>query len=120
MSKMNANTIWESREGTQAQSGIASLDHYSKGAVLEWVFSEMCGIKVTDENKFTIAPKIGGNFTFAKCEYESVYGKVFCGWQKEKGKTVYQIVIPANTTAIVIFPSSEKTLTAGKYEFTED
>ena len=120
MSKMNANTIWESREGTQAQSGIASPDHYSKGAVLEWVFSEMCGIKVTDENKFTIAPKIGGNFTFAKCEYESVYGKVFCGWQKEKGKTVYQIVIPANTTAIVIFPSSEKTLTAGKYEFTED
>ncbi len=31
MPKMNANTIWESWEGTEAQGGIASLDHYSKG-----------------------------------------------------------------------------------------
>ena len=76
MPKMNANTIWESWEGTEAQGGIASLDHYSKGAVLEWVFSEMCGIKVSGENQFTIAPKAGGKFTFAKCQYQSVYGKV--------------------------------------------
>ena len=119
MPKMNANTIWESWEGTQAQGGIASLDHYSKGAVLEWVFSEMCGIKVSGENEFTIAPKAGGKFTFAKCEYQSVYGKVFCGWQRENGKATYKIVIPANTTAKVVLPSGEKTLPAGEYEFTE-
>ena len=119
MPKMNANTIWESWEGTQAQGGISSLDHYSKGAVLEWVFSEMCGVKVAGENKFTIAPKAGGEFTFAKCEYQSVYGKVFCGWERQNGETTYKIVIPANTTAKVVLPSGEKTLTAGEYEFTE-
>ena len=27
---------------------------------MEWVFSEMCGIKVSGENEFTIAPKVGG------------------------------------------------------------
>ena len=118
MPKMNANTIWESWEGTQAQGGIASLDHYSKGAVLEWVFSEMCGIQVSGENEFTIAPKVGGHFTFAKCEYQSVYGKVSCGWQRENGKTTYKVVIPANTTAKVILPSGERTLTAGEYEYT--
>lgn len=120
MPKMNANTIWESWEGTQAQGGIASLDHYSKGAVLEWVFSEMCGIKVSGENEFTIAPKAGGKFTFAECEYQSVYGKVSCGWERQKGKTTYKIVIPANTTAKVILPGGEKTLTAGEYEFAEE
>ena len=118
MPKMNANTIWESWEGTQAQGGIASLDHYSKGAVLEWVVSEMCGIQVSGENKFTIAPKAGGHFTFAKCEYQSVYGKVKSGWRRENGKTVYTISVPANTTAKVILPDGEKTLTAGEYEFT--
>ena len=118
MTKMNANTIWESWEGTQAQGGIASLDHYSKGAVLEWVFSQMCGIKVSGENEFTIAPKVGGKFTFAKCEYQSVYGKVFCGWERENGVTTYKIVIPANTTAKVILPGGKKTLSAGEYEFT--
>ena len=119
MPKMNANTIWESWEGTQAQGGIASLDHYSKGAVLEWVFSEMCGVKVAGENQFIIAPKAGGKFTFANCEYQSAYGKVKSGWKRENGKTTYKIVIPANTTAKVALPSGEKTLPAGEYEFTE-
>ena len=117
MSKMNANTIWESWEGTQAQGGIASLDHYSKGAVLEWVVSEMCGIQVSGENEFTISPKVGGHFTFAKCGYQSVYGTVKSDWERRNGKTTYKIVIPANTTAKVILPDGEKTLTAGEYEF---
>ena len=120
MPKMNANTIWESWEGTQAQGGIASLDHYSKGAVLEWVVSEMCGIQVSGENEFTIAPKVGGHFMFAKCEYQSVYGKVKSGWERRNGKAVYTISVPANTTAKVILPDGEKTLTAGEYEFTVD
>lgn len=120
MPKMNANTIWESWEGMQAQGGIASLDHYSKGAVLEWVVSEMCGIQVSGENEFTIAPKVGGHFTFAKCEYQSVYGTVKSGWERRNGKTVYTISVPANTTAKVILPDGEKTLTAGEYEFTVD
>lgn len=120
MPKMNANTIWESWEGTQAHGGIASLDHYSKGAVLEWVVSEMCGIQVSGENEFTIAPKAGGHFTFAKCEYQSVYGKVKSDWRRENGKTVYMISVPANTTAKVVLPSGEKTLTAGEYEFMVD
>ena len=120
MPKMNANTIWESWEGTQAQGGIASLDHYSKGAVLEWVFSEMCGVKVAGENQFIIAPKAGGKFTLANCEYQSAYGKVKSGWKRENGKTTYKIVIPANTTAKVALQSGEKTLMAGEYEFTEN
>lgn len=120
MPKMHANTIWESWEGTEAQGGIASLDHYSKGAVCEWLFGDMCGIKVSGENEFTIAPKAGGKFTFARCEYQSVYGKVSCGWERQKGKTTYKIVIPANTTAKVILPGGEKTLTAGEYEFAEE
>ena len=120
MPKMHANTIWESWEGTEAQGGIASLDHYSKGAVCEWLFGDMCGIKVSGENEFTIAPKAGGKFTFAECEYQSGYGKVSCGWERQNGKTAYKIVIPANTTAKVILPGGEKTLTAGEYEFAEE
>ena len=118
MPKMNANTIWESWEGTLAQGGIASLDHYSKGAVLEWVVSEMCGIQVSGENEFTIAPKVGGHFTFAKCGYQSVYGTVKSDWRREGGKTVYTISVPANTSARIVLPDGERTVTAGEYEFT--
>ena len=63
MTKKGATTIWESWEGTEAQGGIASLNHYSKGAVCEWLFSSMCGINVDGENHFVISPKPGGHFT---------------------------------------------------------
>ena len=54
MPKNGATTIWESWEGTSAQGGIASLNHYSKGACCEWVFREMCGIHASD-NKWLLA-----------------------------------------------------------------
>lgn len=117
MSKMGATTIWESWEGTEAQGGIASLNHYSKGAVCEWLFSSMCGINVSGENHFVISPKPGGNFTFANAEYRSVFGTVKSGWKKENGNYVYEIIIPANCTADVILPDGEcQKISAGEYK----
>ncbi len=118
MTKMGATTIWESWEGTQAQSGIASLNHYSKGAVCEWLFSSMCGIQVDGENHFVIKPLPGGHFTFAKASYSSIFGEVKSGWKKEKDKYTYQITIPANCTAKIILPNGETyTVTAGEYHY---
>lgn len=118
MSKMGATTIWESWEGTQAQGGIASLNHYSKGAVCEWLFRTMCGINVSGENHFVIKPQAGGHFTYAKAKYKSVFGEVESGWKKENDKYTYQITIPANCTAEIILPNDEcYTVSAGEYIF---
>lgn len=118
MPKNGATTIWESWEGTMAQGGIASLNHYSKGACCEWLFKEMCGIRVDGENHFMIEPKPGGHFTYANAEYQSVYGKVVSGWKKQEDKYSFEIEIPANTTADIILPNGTKqTITAGKYIF---
>lgn len=116
MPKMNANTIWESWEGTEAQGGVASLDHYSKGAVCEWLFDTMCGIKVSGERQFTIAPKVGGSITYAECEYDSIYGKVSSKWVRNGDKVKYTITVPANTTATIELPSVTQTVGAGTYE----
>ena len=118
MTKMGATTIWESWEGTEAQGGIASLNHYSKGAVCEWLFRAMCGITVDGENHFVIKPLPGGHFTFASADYKSVFGEVKSGWKKENDKYTYQITIPANCTADIILPNGEKhAVKAGEYSF---
>ena len=120
MPKAGATTIWESWEGPNAKGdGAGSLNHYSKGAVCEWLFSGMCGIKVAEENQFVIAPKPGGHFTYAKAEYNSIYGKVVSGWEKMSDGTYrYEISIPANTTAKVILPDGrERNCGAGKFLF---
>ena len=119
MPKMGATTIWESWEGTEAQGGIASLNHYSKGAVCEWLFTTMCGICVDGENHFTIAPKPGGSFTYARASYKSIYGTVESGWEIKDGKTVYTITIPSNCTAEVVLPGGKNaTVHAGTVEIT--
>lgn len=104
MPKNGATTVWESWEGTKAQGGIASLNHYSKGAVCEWLFNTMCGINVDGENHFVISPKPGGSFTYAKAEYRSVFGTVTSGWEKKDGKTVFTVTVPSNCTAEIRLP----------------
>ncbi len=119
MPKAGATTVWESWEGTRAQGGIASLDHYSKGAVLEWVFRVMCGVQVDGENHFVIAPRPGGHFDHAGVEYSSVFGRVESGWKRSGGKTVYTFTVPANCTARICLPDgTSRTVPAGRHTFT--
>lgn len=118
MPKNGATTIWESWEGTEAQGGIASLNHYSKGAVCEWLFKGMCGIRVDGENHFIISPVPGGHFTYAKASYDSVFGQVESSWKRDGNKTTYSITIPANTIAEIILPNTPaQTVTAGTYTY---
>ncbi len=114
MPKMGATTIWESWEGTEAQGGVASLNHYSKGAVCEWIFQSMCGIMVDGENHFVIKPQPGGSFSFANAAYKSVYGTVKSGWKKTDGGYEYEIEIPSNCTADIIINGKTRTVKAGK------
>ena len=119
MPKNGANTVWEAWEGPNStQGGIGSLNHYSKGAVLEWVFSVMCGISVAGENHFRIAPVPGGHFTHASLSYKSVYGKVSSAWKKMDDRVEYTVSVPANCTAELVINGESRHLGAGEYKVT--
>ena len=118
MPKHGATTIWESWEGTEAQNGIASLNHYSKGAVCAWLFETMCGIRIDGENHFLLSPKPGGSFTYAGASYDSIYGTVACRWERSDAGVRYTAEIPPNTAARVELPGMEPfEVKAGKYEW---
>lgn len=121
MPKAGANTIWEAWEGPNSTSGgIGSLNHYSKGAVVEWLFTTMCGIRLSGENRFVIAPRPGGHFTHAEASYVSAFGLVKSGWKRAEGKTVYTLTVPANCTALVRLPGGRtETVHAGTHSFEE-
>ena len=122
MPKAGATTIWEAWEGPNSkEGGIGSLNHYSKGAVVEWLFTTMCGIRVTGENRFTVAPLPGGSLTHAEACYTSVFGKISSKWEKRDGKTAYTVTVPANCEAEIILPKGlRKTVGAGTWTFTEE
>lgn len=111
--KSGATTVWEAWEGNSTYSkGIASLNHYSKGAMVSWLFDTACGINVNGKNHFLIAPKPGGTLTFAEAEYNSQYGTVCCRWEKENSGIYYKVIVPANTEATFVYPSG-KTVSLG-------
>ncbi len=122
MPKAGATTIWEAWEGPNSTSGgIGSLNHYSKGAVCEWLIETMCGIRVNGENRFTLAPRPGGSLTHAEASYNSVCGLVSSAWDRTDGKAVYTFTVPANGTATVILPSGRtETVFAGTHLYTEE
>ncbi len=123
MPKNGATTIWENWDGpfnTQG-AGLGSLNHYSKGAVVEWLFTTMCGIRVDGENRFTVAPLPGGSLTHAQAGYTSVFGRIESRWERRAGETVYTIAVPANCEAKIILPSGRtETVGAGTWTFAEE
>lgn len=93
-----ATTVWENWDDD------ASLNHYSKGAVCEWIFRTVCGIRIEKENRFCIAPLPGGGLSFAGGTYMSPYGAVSCEWHRTKKEVQYQISIPVGCSARIELP----------------
>ncbi len=106
-----ATTVWEDWEGK------ASRNHYSPGAVCEWMYDTILGIKVDAKRHFTIAPIPGGTLTHAKGSYNSIYGEVKVSWTKEDEGLHYEIVVPGNTTATIIIDGVATEAEAGTYRF---
>lgn len=110
--KQGATTIWEN------WNGDSSRNHYSNGAVCEWIFNTVCGIRLAGENRFVISPQPGGSLTEAAFTYQSIYGKVSCSWRKEGNRYTYQIDVPAGCQAQINIPGMERAnVQAGKHDF---
>lgn len=124
-----ATTIWErwdgqKPDGTFQNVGMNSFNHYAYGAIGEWLYTYIGGIKIDEENPgykhFYLAPHPGGGLTNAKVEFETMYGKIKSDWKIEADNFIYEVEVPANTTATVILPNTKevKELGSGKYSFT--
>lgn len=109
-----ATTIWENWEGDLSQN------HYSPGAVCQWLFDTCAGIQVEGENRFIIAPVPGGTLTHAEAHYLSPYGKVESRWEKTGNSIRYTITVPSNCTAEISLPDGQHfEVTAGVHEYVQ-
>lgn len=108
-----ATTVWETWEGD------VSHNHYSPGAVCQWLFDTVAGIRPDGENRFVICPVPGGTLTHAGAAYRSIYGLVESSWKRQDGHTVFTVTIPANTTARLMLPDGNSwILHAGTHTYT--
>ena len=112
--KMGATTIWERWDGQKPDStfqsvGMNSFNHYSYGAIGDWMYRQMVGLDTYEDGvgykHSKVQPHIGGSFTHAAASLQTYYGKLSSGWKIQGDDILFDVTIPANTTASVFIPT---------------
>ena len=112
--KMGATTIWERWDGQKPDSsfqtpGMNSFNHYSYGAIGDWMYRIIAGIDTYEEapgyRHIKIKPHTGGSLSSVNADLITGYGKVSSHWNIENGITSLAVEVPANNTATVYIPA---------------
>jgi len=118
-----ATTIWERWDSYTIDKGFQtvtmnSFNHYSYGAVSEWMYRYMGGIEADDsipgfkhfilqpspDTRITL-PQGQDRITTVDASYHSSYGDIKSAWQmRNDGNLMYTATVPANTTATLYLP----------------
>lgn len=125
-----ATTIWERLnsyndfEGFGGNNSMNSFNHYSFGAVGQWMMSRILGIERDDESAgfkhFVLrpVPDPTNEMTFAKGHYKSEQGMISAGWERmDDGSVKYNFSIPKGCSATLIVEGKDpKEFTEGTHE----
>lgn len=122
MVKNGATTIWELWNGDKADPAMNSGNHVMLlGDLLTWCYQYVGGIQ---QQKNSIAYKhllLKPSFEIPNCfhantSYVTPYGKVVSNWKKDGKKVHWEVEVPVNTDAELVFPDgSRKTVESGRY-----
>jgi alpha-L-rhamnosidase len=109
MVERGATTIWEDWEGIDADGHPhASLNHYSKGAVVSFLHEYVAGIRLLDDapgyRHFAVVPTPGGGLTWAEAAHDSPYGRIESSWSIVGDELRLVVQVPPGTTADVRLP----------------
>ncbi len=117
--KQGATTIWERlnsythKDGFGRNNRMNSFNHYSFGAVGNWMMSRSLGIS-NDEQRpgfqhFILRPEPDptGELSYASGYYDSPYGRIESAWRIANGSITYDFTIPANTSATLYLKANK-------------
>jgi alpha-L-rhamnosidase len=117
-----------------ADPGMNSLDSVAFGSIGEWMVRTIGGIELEDRHQafgplilepildgptrtsaegprafehFKLSPKIEG-LSWAKCEHDSIAGRIAVSWKREGDTLTYECTIPPNTTATLALPALDR------------
>jgi alpha-L-rhamnosidase len=111
--KSGATTMWERWDGWTPEKGFQTIEmnsfnHYSFGAVGEYLYRYVAGIDTDGPGfrRIVFQPQPGGGLTEAHANYEAPTGRISSAWRIHDGKLSLDIAVPPNTTATVRVPSA--------------
>ncbi|KUM80840.1 alpha-L-rhamnosidase [Streptomyces griseorubiginosus] len=113
-----ATTVWErwnsySREDGFGPVEMNSFNHYSYGAIMEWMYESMAGIAKDPAHPgfkhFFLRPHFDptGRITRVSGSHLSPYGEIVSEWAVRDSRFTHRIAVPANSTATLRIPTAD-------------
>lgn len=125
---LGATTIWERwnsvlDDGHLSGTMMNSLNHYSYGAIVEYLYRDVAGLKALEPGfkKALITPLMNGKLKYMNMTYDSAYGEYKVSWKVLKdGNVSVDIQVPFGCSAVIGLPFYEEEVTevaAGSYHY---
>ena len=96
---------------SESMDGGGSDNHAFLGDVASWMMQYLAGIRLDAAHpgfqRFFIKPEIVGDLNSVKAHHISPYGKIQSEWKKDGNHFILNIVVPANSVAEVILPTTQ-------------
>ncbi len=127
MISKGATTIWERWDGdTRDPKMNSEALLILTGRLVAWFYQSLAGIDCDPERPgfkhIRMRPQPVGDLRFADASHRSMYGEIKSSWKIEKDRFIWEVTIPANTTATLYMPAdcaaevTEQGLPAGDAE----
>lgn len=129
--KLGATTVWERwnsllDDGTISGINMNSMNHYSYGSVLEWIFRYVAGLNFTEDvpgcRRAVIRPLVSRALYCVDARYDSPAGLWRVSWQTtDFGCVTLRVTVPFGCTACLTLPGADKEvkeLETGEYKYT--
>lgn len=112
--KLGATTVWERwnsllPDGTISGISMNSMNHYSYGSVLEWMFRHVAGINTKEEypgvKSLTFEPTLNWELGHVNARYDSPSGEYKMSWKlTDKKHVTMEFDVPVDCTANAVLP----------------
>lgn len=116
-----ATSIWErwdalAEDGTIYDPDMNSYNHYAYGAVCQWLFEDVAGIKPLEDNpgfeEIAFDPAILPALSPVSAWHDTRFGRIEAGWTLEEGNVTCRLSLPQGVTARLQGRDDRKSLKA--------
>lgn len=112
MIKNGATTIWELWNGNTADPAMNSGNHVMLvGDLVIWMYEDVAGIAPDPESPgfrhVIMRPTPVGDLDHARATHHSPYGLIASDWRRVNGDFVWNVTVPANSTATLYIPARD-------------
>jgi len=122
-----ATTMWEHWDSMNEQGDFWSADmnsfnHYAYGAVYDWIYGYIGGIRVLPDGAgythVVLEPHTDRRLGFVRISYQTARGELSSAWEYTEDGRRFDVTVPLGTVAELTLPNGEAhRLTEGTYSF---